>query len=121
MDRACMECGKTLVGRSDKKFCDDQCRTAYHNRIYREDHDFIRNVQSILRKNRRILAEHHAGDHTKVPVRELALSGYNFDFFTNTWTTSSGETFYFCFDFGFSRPDPDTCLLIRQVAGDDDE
>lgn len=33
MDRSCLDCGKALVGRADKKFCDDSCRNNYNNRI----------------------------------------------------------------------------------------
>ncbi len=38
IQRHCTECGQRLAGRSDKKFCNDQCRTAWHNKqhvVYR--------------------------------------------------------------------------------------
>ena len=114
MDRTCMECGKPLVGRADKKFCDDQCRTSFHNREYREDLDFLRNVQSILKKNRKILAELYTGNNTKIPFNYLKLTGYNFDFSTHSRTTRTGETYFFCFDYGFSRTGEDACLIIKQ-------
>ncbi len=28
----CKECGKILHGRSDKRFCNDDCRSSYHNK-----------------------------------------------------------------------------------------
>lgn len=30
-DRKCGQCGEILIGRSDKKFCGEKCRSAYHN------------------------------------------------------------------------------------------
>ena len=30
-EKVCTLCSKTLKGRSDKKFCDDYCRSAYNN------------------------------------------------------------------------------------------
>lgn len=34
--RTCPVCGEKIVGRSDKKFCCDECRAYYHNLRYRE-------------------------------------------------------------------------------------
>jgi len=121
MDRTCMECGAPLVGRADKKFCDDQCRTSYHNRIYREDSEFIRNVQSILKRNRKILADYHTHDGITIPVNELKLNGYNFDFYTNTWTPMSGSTYFFCYDYGFARISGDTCVVIKRTLKEDEQ
>ena len=30
-ERKCPVCGKDVLGRTDKKFCCDDCRTEYHN------------------------------------------------------------------------------------------
>lgn len=35
-ERVCPVCGERIVGRSDKKFCGDECRVYHHNRIKRE-------------------------------------------------------------------------------------
>lgn len=29
----CLNCDKTLKGRTDKKFCDDYCRNSYNNQL----------------------------------------------------------------------------------------
>ncbi len=34
--RVCPVCGEKIVGRSDKKFCSDECRVYHHNRKNRE-------------------------------------------------------------------------------------
>ena len=28
----CLECGEKIIGRSDKKFCNDACRNSYNNK-----------------------------------------------------------------------------------------
>ncbi|MFA6947300.1 MAG: DUF2116 family Zn-ribbon domain-containing protein, partial [Pedobacter sp.] len=33
MERECLDCGAALRGRTDKKFCDDQCRSNFNNRM----------------------------------------------------------------------------------------
>jgi hypothetical protein len=53
--RHCLCCNKTIKGRSDKKFCDDYCRNKFNNHLKSEAGWPIRGINSILRKNRRIL------------------------------------------------------------------
>ena len=35
-DKVCPVCGKKIVGRTDKKYCCDECRTFANNRRWRE-------------------------------------------------------------------------------------
>ena len=56
VSKLCLECDEPLFGRVDKKFCNDQCRNAYNNRVNKITNDFVRHVNVILRKNRKIIA-----------------------------------------------------------------
>lgn len=112
MERRCLECNEPLKGRSDKKFCSDQCRNSYHNEINRDDINFIRNVHNILRKNRRILAELNPDDKTEVHKDQLIIKGYNFQFHTNTYTTKNGDVFFFCYEQGYKILDNNRYALI---------
>ena len=60
--RKCLVCGKPLKGRSDKKFCDDYCRSSYNNDLKSAANNYIRNVNNALGKNRRILESLLPGD-----------------------------------------------------------
>ena len=53
----CLECQEKLVGRRDQKFCCDYCRNTYNNRINEDAKSVARKINSILRKNRRILSK----------------------------------------------------------------
>jgi hypothetical protein len=97
----CLDCGEPLKGRSDKKFCSDLCRNNFHNRMSRSNEKFIRNVQNILRRNRRILGELNTGGSVKVHRDELIARGFNFTFHTHSYTTRKGMTYSFCFDQGY--------------------
>ncbi len=55
MEKKCLSCGETLIGRADKKFCNDSCRNNYHHNQNRDQINFIRNINNILKKNRAIL------------------------------------------------------------------
>ena len=67
--RKCIECGDSFHGRADKKFCSDQCRSAYNNRLNSDATNFVRNINNTLRKNRRILEELNPSGKTKVHPR----------------------------------------------------
>jgi hypothetical protein len=43
-NKFCLNCNEKLVGRTDKKFCSDYCRTHYHNALNKEIKDPIRNM-----------------------------------------------------------------------------
>lgn len=112
MERRCLECNDPLRGRSDKKFCSDQCRNSYHNEMNRDDINFIRNVHNILRKNRRILADLNPDGNAKVHKDQLIVLGYNFQFHTNTYAIKNGEVCYFCYEQGYKILDDDQYALI---------
>ena len=96
----CLACNKELIGRTDKKFCDAQCRSTYHNKN-RPIHEItIQRTNSSLRKNRTLLAHFSPSGKTTVKKEILLKSGYRFDVFTNMFTFKTG-TYYFCYDYGY--------------------
>lgn len=85
----------------DKKFCSDQCRNNYNNRLNRDTNNFVRNVHGMLRKNRRILSDLLTDGRLKVHKDALFALGYNFSFFTHIIETSGGSKYHYCFEFGY--------------------
>ncbi|MCF0177701.1 MAG: hypothetical protein HUJ90_03665, partial [Bacteroidales bacterium] len=71
MNGKCLECGEDFVGRSDKKFCCDLCRTSYYNKIYRNKNANMAEVNRILSRNRHFLAGNYAKGITKIPLGHL--------------------------------------------------
>src|SRR4030067_415827 len=101
MGKECLDCGESLKGRADKKFCSDQCRNNYNNQLNSDSNNYIRNVNNILRKNRRILVELNPNDKIKVHKDKLSEKGFNFNYYTNTYTTQKGTVYYFCYEHGY--------------------
>lgn len=99
--KKCLECKGQVKGRIDKKFCSDQCRTTHFNRLNSDSTNFIRNINNILRKNRRILAMLNPKGTTKVSKTELLDEGFKFSYFTNTFVTKKGKIYHFCYDYGY--------------------
>ncbi|AXY73834.1 hypothetical protein D3H65_07505 [Paraflavitalea soli] len=113
--RTCPTCGKTIKGRADKRFCDDYCRNNYNNQLNSDSVNYVRNVNNILRRNRRILEETMEGVEraTARSKAELAKKGYRFDFFTSIFTNKEKETYYYCYEYGFKEIAHDKCIIVR--------
>ncbi len=114
LEQTCTECGTPFRGRIDKKFCSDQCRTAFNNRLKSVEHNYIKDVNNILRKNRRILLHFNPAGKTRVSREKLQSKGFNFDYFTNTCTTRDGSQYFYCYEQGYVPLDNDQCLLVTK-------
>jgi len=101
MDNYCLDCGTRLMGRADKKFCNDQCRNNYHNKENREDSVFVRNINTILRRNRNVLKKLNPTGKSKVKKQELETHSFNFKYFTNLYKTKDGRIYYFVYEHGY--------------------
>jgi len=105
VERVCLDCGGKILGRSDKKFCSDQCRNNYNNRINRDINNYVRNVHAQLRRNRKILADLYDEDIRRIHRDALFALGYNFTFFTHLVETKDGQKWSYCFEYGFRDTD----------------
>ena len=112
--RTCLECTEKLVGREDKKFCSDNCRNAYNNKINKDSNNFMRNVNNKLRKNYRILSELNVDGKSKATREKMINKGFDFDFFTNILQTKTGNTYYFLYDQGYRSLDNDYYMLVKK-------
>lgn len=117
-ERPCPECGRPIFGRVDKKFCSDACRNAHNNRMNADSTNLVRNVNNVLRKNRRILCELNPEGKVKMKEEKLLRKGFDFEFFTNTYTTKAGHTYHYCYDQGYLRLDQGYVLLVVKKEGD---
>ena len=112
MKKQCLDCGEPIRGRADKKFCSDQCRNNYNNQLHSNATNYMRNINNILRKNRRILSELNPGDKTSVHKDRLTDKGFNFNYHTNVYTTKKGHVYYFCYEHGFIKLENDFYALV---------
>lgn len=100
--KICLECGKELRGRADKKFCDTNCKAAYNNRNKSLGEEMIRHTNIVLRHNRRILRTLCPEGKSTVRKSVLEQMGYRFKFFTDIYRSSKGGVYYLCYDYGFT-------------------
>ncbi|HPE56522.1 MAG TPA: hypothetical protein P5514_06510 [Bacteroidales bacterium] len=113
----CLNCEAELVGRSDKKFCDDQCRNNYNNKIRRDHEERIYDINRILRKNRSLLKKFNPEGKTTIRKEYLDKLDFNFTYHTHTVTTTSGNIYRYCYDFGYLIIEDGKRVLIVNEQG----
>ena len=115
MERVCLDCSNTLRGRTDKKFCDDQCRSNFNNLKKAGQQSCIRPINSILRKNYAVLSRICIGKKVRTTKNNLLLNGFNPDYHTHLHQTQTGNTYFFCYDYGFLFLNKDEILIVKKI------
>lgn len=113
-NRKCPECEKPVHGRIDKKFCSDACRNAFNNKANAASNNYMRNVNNTLSKNRRILYEMNPEGKKKTHRDQLLKKGFDFDFYTNSYTTKAGDVYRFCYEQGYLMLEDGFVLLVER-------
>ncbi len=108
----CVECGTTLFGRSDKKFCNNYCRSTYNHKKYEERNKIVRNIDTILKKNRNILKRFNPTGLSEVKPSDLEKDGFNFNYFTNYWKNQNNQVYLLCYEYGYRKIKNGTKVLI---------
>jgi hypothetical protein len=114
MDKECIECGDAINGRVDKKYCSDMCRNSYNNKVNSCSSVHVKNINSILKKNRKILEELVPDQTSKSSKAKLLLKGFNFSYHTNIYTTKKGQSYYFCYEYGYLALENEYYFLVKQ-------
>ena len=111
----CLSCGKPLRGRLDKKFCDLACKNEYGNRLQRQERTEIRQIDLILKHNRRILKTWLDTFPSRwVSKTELMQEGFRFDYYTHHYTNYKKDQYVFCYDYGYLALGDGRCLVVRK-------
>lgn len=102
MEKQCIYCGEPFSGRSDKKFCSSHCRTLHNNNLNRDETNYIRNINNLLRKNRRILQDlYNKKQKCLLHYEELTYRGFQFGYFTHQYKDEGGKNVSFVYDVGY--------------------
>ncbi len=97
-------CKKELIGRTDKKFCDPQCKSANQYQQAKEQPErFYNKVDNQLKQNRKILKEYNKGGKVTVRAEILKAKGFDPHFFTHYWKNQKGEVYLFVYEYGFLK------------------
>ncbi len=106
------------MGRADKKFCNDQCRSANYQRKNVVTEGLIRTTNNQLRKNYTILKALNKDGKTKVKKSTLVKEGFIFGLITGFYTTRENKTYYFVYDQGYLPIENDYYVLVVNKGSD---
>jgi hypothetical protein len=99
-----LNCNKELKGRSDKKFCDPQCKSAHqYQQAQDQPERFYNKVDNQLKLNRRLLKNFNKAGKATIRTEQLLTEGFNPDFFTHYWKNSKGDVYFFVYEYGFLK------------------
>jgi hypothetical protein len=113
--KLCLCCNHGIKGRSDKKFCNDFCRNAHHNKLKSTDNNYVRKVNHNLLRNRKILENLFTDPKQVIRTTRHKLQEQQFDFhyFTHQYNNRKGQKYFFCYEFGY-RVLKDAVIVVRK-------
>ena len=75
---------------------------SYNNLLNKDANEYVRKVNVILRKNRRILSSLMNGsEKVKATKEQLLLNGLNFYYYTNIYQTKQSKKYFFNYELGY--------------------
>lgn len=115
--KTCVECGKSFNGRADKKYCSDECRAAFNDRIYRERRRGVASINNILRRNYTVLKELEDSGILKTDIHLLLGRGFDFNHFTSIEgrCDENGSIWIGCYSYSYSI-DSDGTVILRNSS-----
>jgi hypothetical protein len=114
--KLCLDCEQPIHGRSDKKFCDDNCRNNFHNHVKQIEDKTLRQINAILKRNRNILLRLSKGESVEIPRQVLIEANFNFHFSTHTQTIQQ-QTCPVIYDMAYYAKNQD-CISIQRVVSE---
>lgn len=116
--KICQHCKTPISGRADKRYCSDQCRSLAGNSRRLEDKSevLIKKVNQILRRNRNILQQASLQGKTTLRREVLEQAGFQFGYFTTQFRTNRGNTYNFCYDYGYLLLAEEKVLVVQHQS-----
>lgn len=100
--KICPNCKEEFEGRLNKVFCSVYCKSAYN---YEKDKNKpptrYQSVEKKLKHNRRLLAKYNQAGKATIRKEKLLSEGFDPKYITNWWKNSKGDTYLFCYEYGF--------------------
>jgi len=110
----CLECGKEMYGRKDKKFCSLGCKNTYNNRRLRSIRRHKDDVIQKLSKNYELLESMLSLGQSSVNLEELSRSGFDGKYVTSCRRGQNKHEECECFDIVYFRSESKIFNLHRK-------
>ena len=102
MEKKCLNCKEEIIGRSDKIYCNDYCKSNFnYEKNKRKENSLFKQIDLQLKKNRRLLRDFNRAGKSTVRKEKFDAAGFNPNYFTHFWKNKKGQVYLFCYEFGF--------------------
>ena len=109
----CLECGdKISYGRTDKKFCCDECKNRHHNNKSRTERIIRRRTMSVLEKNYEILECLVKTGVDTVMLSDVMRLGFN-PVYVTSCSKQKHHDVYGCFDITYTMTASRLCSISK--------
>lgn len=102
-DNCCLECGSSLTGRKDKKFCSLICKNAYNNRRISRIRQYRSDIMARLSRNYEILESLLNEKVSSAPLEALKTLGFDDSCITGHNSGHRKHEECCCFDIAYYR------------------
>ena len=109
----CLECGdKISYGRTDKKFCCEECKNRHHNHKSRAERIIRRRTMSVLEKNYEILEGFAKAGTDTVMLSDALILGFN-PVYVTSFSRVNHRDVYGCFDITYTMTASKLCSISK--------
>ena len=98
----CLECGEPVYGRTDKKFCNNNCRNRYHSHLRYAPVKAQNDTMHILSHNYAVLQTVYLLKGGSCPRSTLDEMGFKSEYVTQQVYKKGKHLEYRCFDFVYN-------------------
>lgn len=113
--KTCLSCDAVLFGRIDKKYCDYNCRNAYHNEKGRKSSGIMRSVNRKLYRNYSILEELKVHAIKRINLQVLHTMGFDESYNTAYFNDRVDGAVRFIYDQAYQQIGAELVLLEREL------
>ena len=97
----CLECGKEIhYGRTDRKFCSEECKNKYHNDRHRYSRNVHYKVLNGIERNYDILNRLYRSRISSIDIGDLQALGFRLEYSTGYRKSNRHDEFR-CFEFKY--------------------
>ena len=111
--RCCVFCGRELVGRSDKRFCDDACRNNYGYQRNKSGNVAINRVNKSLLHNRNVLKSIAKCGRKVVKRQFLVEKDFDFEVITGIYKTYKDQEYMMLYDYAYKYVNDEDVLVFK--------
>lgn len=105
VENFCLECGRSISGRKDKKFCSISCKNAHNNRIGQEARRCRSLVEKKLSRNYSILESLMSKKVESVRLEDIAPVGFDSECLTGMRRGGLKHMECRCYDIAYYKTD----------------